>query len=228
LFKEKFQQNNGTDLKDTNVSTQIKEEEEQQTFDDHSDLQARHLHSKQTQFRQSQPLKQITNPLVLNTTQNSFQQQQHLHNNIVEQIQIGLSQLQQMTSANQQRTSVINGIPQQISPLQIAHQSQQQSQISHFLPSPSQPTCNNKKRPHSFENSNCSEQLNSFNQKQQSINNFNFTPSPSIPQNNSNNNAHTANQRFNPIQFQNHFPVSSSDLLYISNAAQGAAQSKNM
>ena len=136
-----------------------------------------------------------------------------------------------MTSANQQRTSVLNGVSQQISPLQIAHQSQQQqSQISHFLPSPSQPTYNNKKRPHSFENSNCSEHLNSFNQKQQSINHFNFTTSPSIPQNNSNNNAHSANnnQRFNPIQFQNHFPVSSSDLLYISNAAQGAAQSKNL
>lgn len=147
----------------------------------------------------------------------------------MEQIQIGLSQLQHMTNANQQRTSVLNGVSQQISPLQIAHQSQQQqqSQISHFLLSPSQPTCNNKKRPHSFENSNCSEHLNSFNQKQQSINHFNFTTSSSIPQNNNNNNANSANQRFNPIQFQNHFPVSSSDLLYISNAAQGAAQSKN-
>jgi len=222
--------------------SQIKEEEEQQqhqVFNDRSDFQHQ-IHSKQSDFRTNQPiLKHKTNPLGLNTTLKNFQnhqQQQQLHTNIVEQIHIGLSQLQHITNANQQRSSLPNGLTQQqMSPVLIGGQQQQNnhlnqhSQISHFLPSPSQQqssslsqSSSSKKRPHSFENLNNFEHSSNFpHQKQQQNYNQsnNLNSLSSLPHNN---NTHPNNnhQRFSSKHLPAHFPVSSSDLLYISNQTQ--------
>jgi hypothetical protein len=225
----------------TTSHSQIKEEEEplqHQLLNERSDFQHQ-LHSKQSDFRTNQQsFKHKTNPLGLNTTLKNFQnhqQQQQLHTNIVEQIHMGLSQLQHITNANQQRSSLPNGqTQQQMSPVLIGGQQQQQqnnhhnhSQISHFLPSPSQQQSsslsqsNSKKRPHSFENLNNFEHLSNFpHQKQQQNYNHsnNLNPLSSLPHNNTHlNNNH---QRFSSNHLPTHFPVSSSDLLYISNQTQ--------
>jgi hypothetical protein len=131
----------------TPTQFQIKEEQSQQPqlIDERLTTTTHQLNSKQQQQQQHEHrrssltshhlLKQKPTQLSLNTAQKNFQNQ--LHSNLVDQINMGLNQLQQQGHANNQRPSLISGITQhqqsQISPLLIG---QGHGHAQNLLPSP--------------------------------------------------------------------------------------------